>query len=115
VRSHICLAVSSVLLHLIQLGEGRIHAERKSQLFSIKVSTCGNNLKAPRLLHKIVLTRICDSADPTSAAGLARLKYEPSTVSRGINLEPSPAYSEDFRDLVHTQLSLLLEILRSAT
>lgn len=60
------------------------------------------------------LTRICDTADPASAARTGRLAYEPSKSSNRLKAEPLPEYSEDFRELVHTQLSFLLEILRFA-
>ena len=62
----------------------------------------------------LALTRIYDSADPASIAEVARVTSRASKGSIGVTLESSPAFSEDFRDLVHTQLSLLLEILRYA-
>lgn len=63
-------------------------------------------------LPMLVLTRIHGSADPASTAEVARITGEPSKGFKGVNVDSSPAFSEDFTDLVHTQLSLLLEILR---
>ena len=62
----------------------------------------------------LVLTRIHDSADPASTAEVARITREPSKGLARVNLDSPPTFSEEFTDLVHTQLSLLLEILRYA-
>lgn len=62
----------------------------------------------------LALTRFYDSADPSSTVEVARVTSEASKRSTYASLTLSSAFSEDFRDLVHTQLSLLLQFLRCA-
>ena len=59
----------------------------------------------------LALTRIYDSADPSSTVEVARATSKASKRPIDFSLDSSSAFSEDFRDLVHTQLSLLLEFL----